>query len=103
MGGSATVEGISKNEKLKGIIGARYRDNSLIVKNNDVNSNFKPNFTDVQAYLSYDFSAKFSLDFLGTYSINNYNFTPISRETNFGTLLDPKALVVSYDGKEKDR
>ncbi len=104
LGGSATVEGVSKDQKFKGIIGARYRNNSLIVNsNNDVNSNFKPNFTDIQTYLSYDLSAKLTLDFLGTYSINNYNFTPISRETNFGTILDTKALVVNYEGKEKDR
>ena len=103
LGAAATVEGTSENQKFKGIIGARYRNNSLIVNSNDVNSNFKPNFTDIQTYLSYDLSSKFSLDFLGTYSINNYNFTPISRETNFGTILDPKALVVSYEGKEEDR
>lgn len=103
LGASGTVEGISKNKKLKGILGARYRNNSLIVNSNDVESNFKPNFTDIQTYLSYDISSKFSLDFLGTYSINNYNFTPTSRKSNFGTIFNPLSLVVTYNGQEKDR
>lgn len=103
LGASATVEGISANEKFKGILGARYRNNSLIVNSSDVNANFKPNFTDIQSYLSYNVSEKFTLDFLGTYSINNYNFTPVSRETNFGTITNPLALIVNYEGNEKDR
>lgn len=103
LGASATIEGISKNKKLKSIVGARYRNNSLFVNSKDINSNYDPNFTDVQAYLSYDFNSKFTLDFLGNYSLNNYNFDPISQETNFGTVLEPKALVVNYRGKERDK
>lgn len=103
LGASVTVEGLSKNEKFKAILGARYRNNSMIVNTSDVNGNFKPNFTDVQAYLSYDITNKFTLDFLGNFAINNYNFEPVSRQTNFGTIADPKALVVYYDGQEKDR
>jgi len=102
LGASATVEGTSKDDKFKAILGARYRNNSLFVNSEDTNSNFNPNYTDMQTYLSYDFSDKFSLDFLGSYSLNNYNFDPISRKTNFGTILNPLSLVVHYKGKEKD-
>ncbi|MCF6297134.1 MAG: TonB-dependent receptor [Flavobacteriaceae bacterium] len=103
LGASATIEGVSKNKKLKGIVGGRYRDNSLFVNSKDINSNYDPNFTDIQTYLSYDFSEKFTLDFLGSYSLNNYNFTPFSQQTNFGTVTNPLALVVNYRGTEKDR
>ncbi len=103
LGASLSVEGLSKNEKFKALVGARYRNNSLFLNSNDVNANFNPNYTDIQAYLSYDFTEKFSLDFLGSYSLNNYDFTPISRETNFGTLTNPLSLVVNYKGKEEDR
>lgn len=103
LGGSVSVEGLSKNEKFKALVGARYRNNSLFLNSNDIDANFNPNYTDVQMYLSYDFSEKFSLDFLGSYSLNNYDFTPISRQTNFGTLTNPLSLVVNYQGKEEDR
>ncbi|MCA0931986.1 TonB-dependent receptor [Lutimonas saemankumensis] len=103
LGASASVEGLSKDEKFKVLVGARYRNNSLFLNSNDVDANFNPNFTDIQAYLSYDFSEKFSLDFLGSYSLNNYNVTPRSRQTNFGTLTNPLSLVVSYQGKEEDQ
>ncbi|MGB5322359.1 TonB-dependent receptor [Lutimonas sp.] len=103
LGASVSVEGLSKNEKFKALVGARYRNNSLFLNSNDINANFNPNFTDIQAYLSYDFSEKFSLDFLGSYALNNFDFTPRSRQTNFGTLTNPLSLVVNYEGKEEDR
>ena len=103
IGASATIEGTSKDQKFKALVGARYRNNSLFVNNNDINSNFKPSFTDIQTYLSYDFTSKFALEFLGSFSSNKYDFEPISRQTNFGTIINPLALVVHYEGMEKDQ
>ena len=103
LGASATIEGISKDKKLNAIVGARYRNNSLFINSSDVNSNTKPIFTDIQTYISYQFIEKFSIDFLGSYAVNDYNFKPISRQSNFGTILNPIALVVNYEGKEKDK
>ncbi|MCB0485776.1 MAG: carboxypeptidase-like regulatory domain-containing protein, partial [Flavobacteriaceae bacterium] len=48
LGGSATFENSSSNKKFTSIIGARYRNNSLFVNSKDIETNFKPNFTDVQ-------------------------------------------------------
>lgn len=103
LGGSATIETVTPNDKLSTIIGLRYRDNSLFVNSKDIETNFKPNFTDIQAFLSYDINEKFNLDLLGNFSLNNYNYTPVSRRTNFGTIADPLALVVNYKGKEDDQ
>ncbi len=103
LGASVTLGGASKNQKLSGIIGARYRNTSLIYNSLDVNGNFNPNYMDIQGYLSYAISNRFTLDFLGNYSLNKYNFTPISRQTNFGGIIRPQALVVHYRGKEEDK
>jgi len=103
LGASASVEGISKNKKLSGIIGLRYRDNSLLVKARETETNYQPAFADVQAFLTYQFSDKFELGFLGNLSLNKYSFEPTVRETNFGTLSDPKKLFVFYEGQEEDR
>ena len=103
LGLNATVEGeMLKSKKLSAILGMRYRNNSLIVNSKDIESNYKPSFTDVQTYLSYKISEKLNVDFLGTFSLNQYNFTPYSRSTNFD-FPKVKALVVHYEGKEEDQ
>ncbi|MFA5298340.1 MAG: TonB-dependent receptor [Lutibacter sp.] len=103
LGGSATVEGLMFQQKLSAIIGVRYRDNSLFINSMDVETTAKPNFTDAQTYLSYTVNSKLNLDFLGNLSLNNYNFTPQSRRTRFGTISNPQELIVYYDGQEKDK
>ncbi len=103
LGASVSVEGISKNERLRGIVGLRYRNNSLFVNAKQTETNFSPIFADAQTYLSYKFSNKFVLGFLGNISINNYDYEPLTRQTNFGTLANPVALLVFYEGQEKDR
>lgn len=103
LGASLSAEGTSKNRKLSAIIGARYRDNSLLVNAKQTKTNFKPRFYDIQTFLTYTFSEKFELGFLGNISTNTYDYEPLSRQTNFGSLADPKALIVFYDGKEKDQ
>lgn len=102
LGGSFSIENISKDSKFSGIVGLRYRDNSLLVKAKETETNYKPSFADAQAYFTYTFSSKFHLSFLGNASINKYNYQPQTRQTNFGTLSDPIALLVFYEGQEKD-
>ena len=101
LGATVAVEGVSKDSKLTGIIGARYRNNSLFVDARQTETDFTPIFADVQGFFSYKLTNKFHLSFLGNASLNLYDFQPISRQTNFGTLSDPIALVVFFDGKEE--
>ncbi|MGO3690085.1 TonB-dependent receptor [Psychroflexus sp. S27] len=103
LGGSASVEGISKNKKLTGILGLRYRDNSLFVNAKQTDADFEPRFVDAQTYLTYQFNKKFELSFLGNIAINTYEYKPYSKQTNFGTLQDPKALIIGYQGEEQDK
>ena len=103
LGGSATFEGNFLNNKLSTITGVRYRDNSLFVNSKQIKTNFRPRFTDIQTYLSYNFSEKFELNFLGNFSLNNYNYQPISRRTRFGTVANPLELIVFYSGEEEDK
>ncbi|PQJ81613.1 TonB-dependent receptor [Polaribacter glomeratus] len=103
LGASVTFEGQFLNNKLSTITGVRYRDNSLFVNSKQIETNFRPRFTDVQTFLSYDFSEKLSLNFLGNFSLNNYDYQPISRRTRFGTVANPLELIVFYSGQEKDK
>ncbi len=103
LGASASVEGISKNGRLTGIVGLRYRDNSLFVDAKQTETNYRPTFADAQTYLTYKFNNKFELGFLGNLSVNNYSYEPLTRQTNFGTIANPIALLVFYEGQEEDR
>lgn len=103
LGGSIAAEAVSKDGKFSGIAGVRYRDNSLILNNLETEGNVEPVFADAQTYLTYRFSDKFHLNFLGNISLNRYNFQPENRQTNFGTLQEPVALLVFYDGNEEDQ
>jgi hypothetical protein len=102
LGGSLTLDGISPNKKWTGLIGARYRDNSLLVNSQETETNFKPTFADIQTMFTYTPNSKWELSFLGNLSQNRYHYQPLSRQTNFGTIDEPIALRIIYEGQEKD-
>ena len=101
LGGSLMVETASKNQKWAAITGVRYRDNSLLVNSQETETNFRPTFADIQTNVTYNPNNKWELSFLGNISQNRYNYEPLTRQTNFGTIDDPKALLVFYEGQEK--
>ena len=103
LGVSVSAGDISDDGKFTGIVGLRYRDNSLFVNAKETQTNFKPTFLDAQTYLSYKFNNKLEIGFLGNVAINKYSYKPLTRQTNFGTLADPVALLVFYEGQEEDK
>lgn len=102
LGGSLSLEGVSKNQKWSNITGIRYRNNALLVNSQETETNFKPSFADIQTMFNYSSSLKWQWSFLGNIAQNKYNYTPFSRQTNFGTIDEPIALLVKYEGQEKD-
>ena len=103
LGGSVMAETASKNQKWSGIVGIRYRDNSLLVNSQETESNFRPTFADVQGLITFDASTRWQWSFIGNISQNKYNYRPLTRQTNFGTIDEPIALQIFYEGQEKDR
>ncbi|CAA0170136.1 TonB-dependent outer membrane receptor [Tenacibaculum maritimum] len=103
LGGSFTIEDTFLSKKLSAIVGVRYRDNSLFVNSKQTEVNFRPRFTDVQAFLSYKYQDKLTFNLLSNFSLNNYNYKPLTRRTRFGTIANPLELIVFYQGQEKNR
>lgn len=103
LGAAAAIETISKEKKFSSISGVRYRNNSLFVNSQQTKTNFNPTFYDAQSYLSYWVSRKLQLNFLGNISVNDYQNEPLNRQTNFGTINDPRVLVVNYEGEEHNK
>lgn len=106
LGGSLTLENASNSKntspKWTSITGIRYRDNSLLVNSQQTETNFRPRFLDVQSYITFTPNTKWQISFLGNASQNKYDYKPLTRQTNFGTLSEPIALVIDYNGQEKD-
>ena len=103
MGGSLTVGGASKNNKLSAIVGARYQNRNLVLNTLDGESDFNPVYYDVQANINYKFNSKWEVSFLGAKTESKFELVPKNRDTKFGTLDTPMSLTVFYDGNEEDR
>ncbi len=102
LGGAATVDWVSKNQKWSTVSGVRYRDNKLLVNSQETQTNFSPTFVDFQTLINFNASTRWQWSFLGNISQNKYHYEPLTRQTNFGTIDNPTALLVYYQGQEKD-
>jgi hypothetical protein len=101
MGGSLSLGTSSKH--FSQLHGVRYKRNNSVLSSMETKGEYDPNFFDYQTNLNYDISSKWRVSFLGNIAINNYKFTPVNRETSFGTAMDAKKFTVYFDGQEKDR
>jgi hypothetical protein len=103
LGASVAVDAVSQNGKWSEVTGIRYRNNSLLVNSQETQTNYTPVFADVQTSVNFKPSDKWGFNFLGNISSNDYKYQPLTRQTNFGTIQDPMALLIFYEGQEKDK
>lgn len=103
LGGNLHLEGMTKSNRFTWLIGGRYKTNKYLLGGLDTKANYKPSFTDVQAYLTYDLTTDWELDFLGNYANNSYQIIPENRETDFGTVNQALRLKIYFDGQEVDK
>jgi hypothetical protein len=103
LGSNLHLEGSSSNYRFTWTIGARYKTNRYLLSKTDTKAEYKPLFSDVQAYTTYDLNPNWQLDFLGNYASNRYQVVPESRETTFGTFNEAIRFKVYFDGQEIDR
>ncbi|MBN2165227.1 MAG: TonB-dependent receptor [Marinilabiliaceae bacterium] len=102
LGGSAHIEGITKNKKTTAIAGIRYKTNKYLVGTMDTKGDYNPNFIDFQTYLTHQLNNNLSTELMAYFSQNEYNFKPTDRETTFGTFTEVKQLKIYFEGNEKD-
>lgn len=100
LGGGGLIEGISGNGKFTHLTGVRYRTSTYMLTSLDEDGEYSPRFFDIQTNLSYRFSPKFSIGFLGNLASNKYEFAPHMRETRFGEFTNALQLKVFYEGQE---
>ncbi len=103
LGGSAHIEGATKNNRFTHITGFRYKTTKYLLGTLDTKGDYNPSFTDLQTFLTYDITKKLEISFLGNYATNKFNRVPENRNTNFGTFQQGFNFTVFYEGQEEDK
>lgn len=100
MGGTAHYEGISGNARFTHLTGVRYRSNGYLLNGLGTKGEYRPVFSDIQTYLTYNITDLWQISFLGSFSKNKYRVVPETRESNFGPINQALRLKVFFDGQE---
>lgn len=103
LGANAHVEGISKDTSFRYLFGVRYKSSQYVLGSLEVKGDYKPSFFDYQSYLTYNFNKKTQLAWLSYGSQNNFELTPRTRETSYGTINEAYRLTVYFSGQEVNR
>jgi hypothetical protein len=101
MGGSIHLENAMRGARLRHITGLRYRRNQLLLSGLDTQGEYRPVYTDLQSYWTYDLTDRLELGFLGLYSRNTYGLIPQDRETEFGSFNEALRFTVFFEGQER--
>jgi len=102
LGGSAYLEAATKNRRLTGMIGGRYRRAAYLLNSLPTKGDYKPSYGDVQGTLNFDATPNWDLSLMATYASNRNLVVPSTLETTFGTVQEVKRLRVYFDGQEID-
>jgi hypothetical protein len=101
LGADLHVEG--SNNKLTYLLGARYKTTQYVLNALETKGAYRPDFIDIQSFLTYKFNPAWELNVLGYFSRNKYKLIPESRQTDFGTFQEAFRLNIYFDGQEVDQ
>lgn len=108
LGGSVHTEGAVKlganaYNKLRYLLGVRYKTTKLLLGSQNVKGQYQPSFTDIQTYITYDLTRDWQIAYLGNVNNSLFDFVPESGETTFGAFNDVRRFRTYYEGQEKDQ
>ncbi|MEZ5039371.1 MAG: carboxypeptidase-like regulatory domain-containing protein [Saprospiraceae bacterium] len=107
LGGSAHIEGSLKvgkdnYRKIRYLLGARYKTTKYLLGTLDISGEYTPNFSDVQAYVTYDISRNLQIGFMGNINRSVYQLVPDQRSTAQGLISFALELFSVFEGQEVD-
>lgn len=107
LGGTAHVEGSSKNNRVSYVAGLRHKDSRYILNTLETDGQFLPVYTDFQSFVNFDLtpktrtrSGRTQLGWLFGYSRNRFLTLPETRETVFGSIQANFNFLVAFEGRE---
>ncbi|MFM2018365.1 MAG: hypothetical protein RL007_2021 [Bacteroidota bacterium] len=99
LGINVSAEGISEDTRFTWMIGIRQKSNRYLLRSLDTKGDYVASYTDAQGLFTYDITDNWTLQYLGGMSMNKYNLTPATRETDFGTLNNALRFTVYFEGQ----
>lgn len=101
------LEGISKDSSVTYLFGARNRSLRNLLASQQTTGNYIPSSSDVQAYITWQASRKWLLEFLGNTSGTSFTYFP-EQSTQSVSVFSPLytqniGLHVNYQGQERDK
>jgi hypothetical protein len=107
LGGTFHLEGskrIGANayNKLRYLLGARYKSNAYLLGSQDIKGEYTPKFADIQTYISYDISKSLQMGWIANFNNSLYSFIPASGKSKSGTFDFQIELNTAFEGYEKD-
>lgn len=103
LGANLHFQDVALKGKLTHNTGIRYKTSKYLLGSLQTKGEYNPTYIDIQTYITYALAPRFSLEFLGNYALNQYDFVPENRTTTFGTIQNALSLKMYYDGKENDK
>lgn len=103
LGGRLTAGYGSDNNAFSALVSARYRNTNLVLKTLNEETDFNPQYMDLQTYLNYRPTEKLQLSFLGIATQNTFTMLPKAKDIDFGSLQNPYRVTIGYAGREDDR
>lgn len=101
------LEGITADDKLTYLIGARNRSNRNLLSRQETQGNYVPSSADLQALINYKFNDKWQAEFFGNISQTKFSLNPqFSQLTTsvFSPFFTANlGLDIFFDGQERDQ
>mgnify|MGYP005988493859 FL=1 len=103
LGSEIFLENVLAKGKISHVSAIRFRKNRSVLNGLDTKGEYNPTFYDGQTFWTFNINNKSSLNVLGQFSSNTYNFTPTTRETEFGGIQQALRFTVFFDGQEESK
>jgi len=94
--------GSNSYNKLRYLVGARYKTSRYLLGSLDTKGQYTPNFTDLQTYITYDVTKDLQIGLIGNYNQSQFDFIPEERSTAFGSFFTTLRLTSLFEGSERD-
>lgn len=106
LGGSAYI-GNRITDDIQYLFGVRHSDSRYLLNTLEINGQYFPKYTDVQAFLTFDLSGhgnqvnRTKLNWLMSYARNRYLTLPESQVTEFGSVTQNLRIQTAFEGREE--
>jgi len=94
--------GKNKYNKLRFLIGARYKTTQYLLNSLEIKGEYTPNFADFQSYITYDLSKDWQLAWISNVNSSVFQLIPQEQATVQGLFNQAIKFSSVFDGKEKD-